>query len=763
MASARIRSSKPDTKANSSKSTSQDKASNEFIFTSQNALLFLLALRLFNALTIRTFFQPDEYFQALEPAWQLAFGADSGAWITWEWREHLRSAVHPALFALAYRTADSLAGLLKLSDATRAEVLLAAPKTLQACFAALGDFYTWKLAGYIYGRRSASSTAVLVLTVVSPWQWFTSTRTFSNSLETTLTVIGLYNWPWHWSAEVVEEPSRGAKLTTDLRVRDDGLPAHEKADEVTRLRKALLCAALATVLRPTNLLVWASLSYFAFVRRLTRLSPTISELTTFLREAVLCGSTVLLLSTVVDRLFYQAWVLPPYNFLLVNVVQSLATFYGSNDWHYYISQGYPLLMTTALPFTLVGMYRSFGGSEARSYEKLTPVAKNTLYLLSIISTLVPAAFSNIAHKEVRFISPLLPALHIVSGQTIAPFFEPLLRIVQTSPNTNSSLAQERNSPSTTTINRLLLFLFLNVNLGIAYYTTQIHNSGVIELTSYLRSESTSINNSPNTTSSPQRNLTLGMLMPCHSTPWRSHLQHAANPSLSKPGIKGWALTCEPPLHVPAAEKAKYRDEADAFYDDPSAWLKQHMSRSPPLITRHDGTTGPASSLSPGFFAPDFRAKRNLFDVRKHPQGDAFVSSELEDHDLDEWYTTHRGRRPWPMYLAFFAQLEPTLQAALRGSGYVQCKRIFNSHWHDDWRRTGDVVVWCRDYRRVLDAGAGVDGAAEDVEQRVEQGDVGGGESGSADVGKAESESTARPTLERVVEKPFWKARDRDRD
>lgn len=43
----------------------------------------ILILRLVNALTIATFFQPDEFFQSLEPAWQLAFGQDSGAWLTW--------------------------------------------------------------------------------------------------------------------------------------------------------------------------------------------------------------------------------------------------------------------------------------------------------------------------------------------------------------------------------------------------------------------------------------------------------------------------------------------------------------------------------------------------------------------------------------------------------------------------------------------------------------------------------------------------------
>ena len=42
--------------------------------------LFILSIRILNAASIATFFQPDEYFQALEPAWKLAFGE---GWLTW--------------------------------------------------------------------------------------------------------------------------------------------------------------------------------------------------------------------------------------------------------------------------------------------------------------------------------------------------------------------------------------------------------------------------------------------------------------------------------------------------------------------------------------------------------------------------------------------------------------------------------------------------------------------------------------------------------
>ncbi len=39
------------------------------------------------------------------------------------------------------------------------------------------------------------------MTVLNPWQWYCSTRTFSNSLETTLTISALSYWPWELLAD----------------------------------------------------------------------------------------------------------------------------------------------------------------------------------------------------------------------------------------------------------------------------------------------------------------------------------------------------------------------------------------------------------------------------------------------------------------------------------------------------------------------------------------------------------------------------------
>lgn len=54
----------------------------------RDVLLLAFCIRLTCAFTIATFFQPDEYFQSLEPAWQLVFGNESSAWLTWVGSKH---------------------------------------------------------------------------------------------------------------------------------------------------------------------------------------------------------------------------------------------------------------------------------------------------------------------------------------------------------------------------------------------------------------------------------------------------------------------------------------------------------------------------------------------------------------------------------------------------------------------------------------------------------------------------------------------------
>lgn len=361
-------------------------------------------------------------------------------------------------------------------------------------------------------------------------------------------------------------------------------------------------------------------------------------------DAHFCRPAVLGFSVLIDRVYYGVWAFPFFQFLWVNVAQSIAVFYGHNDWHYYLSQGFPLLLLTALPFGLLGIYRSLRAtSRSRSALIRSQLASVCLFM--------PAVLSIIAHKEVRFIYPLLPALHILSAEPLVSFFLPAI-------SSSSSYYLPR---------RLTLIFLVLVNIFIAYYTTFIHASGPNSVLSYLRARHVAHQTDPDTLRAPTlsyglsqptqdatHNMTVGFLMPCHSTPWRSHLVF--------PSIDAWALSCEPPLGLNETQKKVYLDEADQFYENPTKFLQTHMAGGLWHIPRRPSY----QSLGP-------------------PQ-------PTQTHQQSRKEYTHE----WPDYLVFFAQLEPTIRTTLRSSSYSECWRTWNTAWHDDSRRKGDIVVWCLD-------------------------------------------------------------------
>lgn len=82
----------------------------KILLLDRRIILALLCIRVVNALTICTFFQPDEYYQSLEPAWKLVYGYGE---TTWEWKEGIRGFMYPSLFAVVWWVAR----LIGLDDA----------------------------------------------------------------------------------------------------------------------------------------------------------------------------------------------------------------------------------------------------------------------------------------------------------------------------------------------------------------------------------------------------------------------------------------------------------------------------------------------------------------------------------------------------------------------------------------------------------------------------------------------------------------------
>lgn len=397
--------------------------------------------------------------------------------------------------------------------------------------------------------------------MLNPWQWYCSTRTFSNSIETTLTAMALAYWPWDLlgAADAV----RGDKPADQVRPR---------APPSTRgLRKSLLLAAVAVILRPTNILIWLAIVTLMLTRfSLDGASPLTSKTVLSLAiEAVVCGSSVLVVSLLSDRFYFGFWTFPPFQWLHFNLTRALAVFYGRNDWHYYLSQGLPLLTTTFLPFAIIGLYKSTG----------LAASSNAVRTLSFAVFATIGTLSTITHKEVRFIYPLLPILDVIAAPHVCSYF--------LSEPASSAPASPQTRPAARPILRrkALLGALLGINVTLAGVLSLLHQPAVLSVLNFLRGEyenlypdgptlrqlphGSSAPSDGNSGPGPNEPFVL-FLTPCHSTPWRSHLVY--------PGLQARALTCEPPLHTQPGtrERDEYMTEADRFYADPDSFLAGEM-------------------------------------------------------------------------------------------------------------------------------------------------------------------------------------------
>lgn len=401
------------------------------------------------------------------------------------------------------------------------------------------------------------------------------------------------------------------------------------------LRLCLVLAGVASILRPTNLLIWTALVTTMITRvDLNGAFPYLQDLVIFFREAAFCGTLVISASAISDRLYFGTWTFPPYQWLDFNITQSLALFYGTNDWHYYLSQGLPLLLTTYIPFVIHALWSPSSLPRVTSPLSLSRIRWDLSFVVLTMITVL----SIISHKEVRFIYPLLPCLHVLIAPHVLSFFS-------RQPPIHTMMNSSVKAPVGIRTWRLPLLIFIVItNIAIGFYTTQVHQRGVLDVLTFLRHEYEETHSSkcgfPSVNEESDHafdkcnqgsgldEVFAAFLMPCHSTPWRSHLVY--------PNLHAWALTCEPPLHIAAntPERALYRDEADRFYDDPDVFLRKEM---------------------------------NTTERRwpKHIVGFQGIESDIKGYCEEQM---------------------PGWEVKERWSG-------FNSHWHDDNRRKGRVVVW----------------------------------------------------------------------
>ncbi|KAI8993328.1 Alg9-like mannosyltransferase family-domain-containing protein [Pilobolus umbonatus] len=508
---------------------------------SSKILVFVICLffRLINVHFTQTYDNPDEYWQSQEVAHHLVFGY---GYLTWEWQEQIRSYAHPLILAVIYK-------IIQLFGLDDTYLLIAAPRYFQGILSAVADYATYTLGKKVIGNSLALS--ILFMTLCSWFNFMMAGRTLSNTIETALTIIALNYWP---------------------------IPHVTMMDKdqewLKRYRVSLIFALIACIVRPTNGLIWLFLGlYTLIIYRHNRIQIAIN--------ACVMSTIILSLNIALDTYLYQTnkpftletLVFTPYTFFKVNVVNSVSLFYGIHTWHWYISQGIPVMTTTLLPIILFGLYCIW--SNDMIYNRM----KALLYL----SVWIIAIYSLLPHKEFRFLYPLMPILLIIGAYGLNNLTFPKYR-------------------------KWLIILLLLTQIPMALYFCLYHQRGVIDVMLWLRNESQKPNDYP---------ISVGVLMPCHSTPWYSVIHN--------PNVPMWFLTCEPPLNG-----SNDLDEADQFYLNPVQYLQEHK-------------------------------------------------------DDREWSASH---------IILFENLLPVLEGYLKDQGYTECRRFFNSHFHDDKRRKGDIVVMC---------------------------------------------------------------------
>ncbi|EGV65301.1 glycosylphosphatidylinositol anchor biosynthesis [Yamadazyma tenuis] len=268
----------------------------------------VLVVRLVNAFSISTFFQPDEFFQCLEPAHRLVFGY---GYLTWEWQQGLRSSIHPLIYAGAYKLVSLV------TDNT--VFVVSAPKVMGAILAATAEAHLYVFAKR-YTNNEQMAKITVILSILNPFNWYVITRSFSNTLEMVLTTIGLAYWPW-------------------------------RSSDYRTMFVPCGFAFVSCIIRPTNSIIWLVLGvYFVAIVSLQSNFKLVAGLAVEL-------SVIFGVSTLLDRLFYGFYTFVLYNFVEFNVIRNLSVFYGSSPWHFHIFQSIPIILTTYLPFFVHAVWK----------------------------------------------------------------------------------------------------------------------------------------------------------------------------------------------------------------------------------------------------------------------------------------------------------------------------------------------------------------------------------------------------------------------
>ena len=199
-----------------------------------------------------------------------------------------------------------------------------------------------------------------------------------------------------------------------------------------------------------------------------------------------------------------------YNFLDFNIFQGVSLFYGVHSIFWYFYAAAPFMLSGWLPFFLLGSWMAYGRTFFRGF-----------IIAGILS------HSWMAHKEFRFVYPLLPAMLVYIGHGMNIFVSKA-----------SKLSRVHKYS--------LIFGCVLINIGIAVFINQWHCVGPIHTVHYLNNKLGLLS------SEQQKTIRLFWLTPCHASPYYSSIHYPIHMDF---------LHCEPPIEPYISKEHRYPKSA----------------------------------------------------------------------------------------------------------------------------------------------------------------------------------------------------------
>ena len=507
-----------------------------------------------------TAFAPDEYFQGPEVAHRVVFGYGH---LTWEWVAGLRSYLHPMIYAVLYKIAS-----VALPASLVGMVTWWGPYVLHAVVAAWTVVGANRLGEFVFRplERSGDSFSSLNARLVG-WNWFMGyclTRPYSNSLEAALCTHGLV-----------------AYMQSSLAAPTSMGPAGKKEGR-RNIATWVLLGVLCVVLRPASGLFWAMLAARALIWPAPDACPSAYRATVLIIGVAGCV-VVLVFSTCLDWIMYGRLEVVPWNFLKFNVLEGGSALYGTSPWHANLTMHLPSMLLIAYPAFYYGYYKVWRlasrgdgpvkhlpGGRRRGQEpggELVAVAQRLVFL-GWCALFYCIVYSIPAHKEVRFLLPVLPMCLPVVSYGVVVF-------------------GRRRRWSREAFPRYYKW----INVAALGYFSIFHQRGPVRVMSVIRRLHDTRARAPTVTASTGGNATMSVLFltPCHFTPYYA--------SLHSWDIRMRFFDCSPPAYrdgvhrVNAAERGWLNlpglpsgmSERAYFESDPETVLEDALNEGKPDV------------------------------------------------------------------------------------------------------------------------------------------------------------------------------------